>query len=83
MLFESNFAQLESSAVMVSFELVLSSLGLSTNVTVDRMTCSHVLNCASMGRAKFADMQKDFHRMCVEQEEAARAAAKYKEELFN
>ena len=36
-----------------------------------------------MGRAKFADIQRDFHKMRVEQEEAARAAAKYREELFN
>ena len=36
-----------------------------------------------MDRAKFADIQRDFHRMCVEQEEAARAAAKSREDLFN
>ena len=36
-----------------------------------------------MGRAKFVDMERDFHRMHMEQEEAARVAAKYREELFN
>ena len=36
-----------------------------------------------MGRSKFADRQRDFHRMRVEQEEAARAAAKYREDLHN
>ena len=35
MLFENNLAQLESSTAMASFELVLSSLGLSANVTAD------------------------------------------------
>ena len=36
-----------------------------------------------MGRAKFVDMQRDFHRMHVEHDEATRAAAKYREDLFN
>ena len=36
-----------------------------------------------MGRAKFADMQRDYLRMKVEQEEASQEIAKYREELFN
>ena len=55
-LFESNLAQLESFFAMVSFELVLTSLGLSANVMSDRMTYFWALSCASMGRAKFVDI---------------------------
>ena len=43
-LFEINLAQLESFAAIVSFELVLSSLGLFANVVADQMTCFQVLS---------------------------------------
>ena len=36
-----------------------------------------------MGRSKFSDMQHEFHKMCVEHEEAVRAVTKYREDLFN
>ena len=36
-----------------------------------------------MGRSKFVDMQHEFHKMCVEHEEAVRAVTKYREDLFN
>ena len=40
-----------------------------------------VLGWASLGQAMFADIQKDYHRMKVENEEAVQAAAKYREDL--
>ena len=36
-----------------------------------------------MGLGKFEDIQRDLHKMCVEQEEAVRAMAKNREDLFN
>ena len=81
--FEGNLAQLESSAAMVSLELALPSLGLFSNVMANRLTCFQVLSWASICQAKFTDMHRDYYKMKVEQEEAARAAAKYRDELFN
>ena len=57
---------MESFTAMVSFEFVLASLGLSANVTSDRMIWFQALSYTSMGRAKFADIQRDFHRMRME-----------------
>ena len=50
---------------------------------VDRVTCFLALGCASIGRAKFVDMQRDFHKIRVEHKKAVRAATKYKVDLFN
>ena len=36
-----------------------------------------------MSRLMFTDMQQEFHRMCMEQEEAVQAATKYRNDLFN
>ena len=58
-------------------------LGSLKFTMTDRVTCLQVLGVISIGQSKFTDMQREFRRIHVEHEEAVRAVAKYKEDLFN
>ena len=51
------------------------------NIISDRLLYSQVLGYASLSRAMFADMQRDYHKTNEEYKEVVQAAAKYREEL--
>ena len=52
-----------------------------SSVISDRPVDFQVLGWSSLGQARFADMKQDYHKFVVEQEEGARAVAKYREDL--
>ena len=80
--FERNLAHLESLAAAVYFKFAPSIVGFSSTVASNQSPFQ-VLGYASLSRAMFSGMQKEYNMLKDERDEMKRAADRYREELHH